>query len=124
MRKQTPSPRETYGGEENNREENHLFPLHVCPVYVERLLQTQLTSGKEKQDDWPGVKPQTAGDQVLALGSEWAFIYLTLGPRLRPTSCRRRPGGNAEGGEFAYGHTFHDDTTCRPSRPRCPPRNC
>lgn len=34
-------------------------------VYIERPLQTQLTSGKEKQDDWAGVKPQTAGDQVL-----------------------------------------------------------
>lgn len=68
--KQTLSPRETYRGEKRKKKgqgKNDLFPLHVCPVYVERPLQTQLTSGKEKQDGWAGVKPQTAGDQVLDL---------------------------------------------------------
>lgn len=85
--KQTLSPTETYSEEEKKEKgegKNDLFPLHVCPVYVERPLQTQLTSGKEKQDDWAWAKPQTAGDQVLDLrctGKWVGYIYLTAGPR-------------------------------------------
>lgn len=62
----------------------------------------------------------------VALGSEWAiFIWHTvLGGPNKPLQF---PGGVPDGHWgpwFSYVRTFHDDTTCRQSRPRCPPQNC
>lgn len=59
----------------------------------------------------------------VALGSEWD-IFIWHSVRGGPNKTPQFSGGAREGRRFAYEHTFHDDTTCRRSRPRCPPRNC
>ena len=63
----------------------------------------------------------------VALGSEWAiFIWHVVlgGPDKPPEFPGEARGGTPRGPAAACERTFHDDMTCRPSRPRCPPRNC